>query len=57
MNAPDYAQEIVSQLKKEGMSTDYILGYLQSVISGLQKYSDEKVTHQLASQLRALKSY
>ena len=39
----NYADQIVKNLEKKGESTDYINGFLQATINGLQHIGDEKI--------------
>ena len=43
MNNTNYADQIVKNLEKKGESTDYINGFLQATINGLQHIGDEKI--------------
>ena len=43
MNNTNYADQIVKNLEKKGESTDYINGFLQATINGLQQIGDEKI--------------
>ena len=41
--AINYGTEIVNNLEKKGESANYIVGFLQATLNGLQHIGDEKI--------------